>query len=303
MESPEHGDVYVKKPDGKSHIQHSLQEHFAFTLQDITDGNVLYRLKWRMFKPTNDSFKLMATTPGGIENDIVISVAHKPERSDVTVMLEPLTVTEGKQAVIGPDNLMVSEPNVTSFIYNITKPPIHGYLIILDDSLIKVEVTRPDVVGSSHIRDGRLAYVHDDSENSQDDFDFVATAGEWSHSKTRVHGTLKIEVLMTNDNPPFRVVDKTFHVVKSGQRLISRKDVLYADKDIDTRSYDIQYTSRGISNGEMVYTDTPELQVSTNATRSVKPSSMVQILLTGKNQEWLKIDCKVKISISGNFIR
>ncbi|KAG1674790.1 Chondroitin sulfate proteoglycan 4 [Nymphon striatum] len=260
VKSPEHGGIYVQKEDGQFYMQHSLQEDFAFTLQDIREGKVLYRLKWRMFKPTNDSFNLMATTPGGIENDIVITMFHKPERSDVTVVLEPLVVTEGKQAIIGPDNLIVSEPNVTSFIFNITKAPLHGYLIILDDSLIKVEVTRPDVVGSSHIRDGRLAYVHDDSENSQDAFDFVATAGEWSHSKTRLHSTLKIEVIMTNDNPPFRVVDKTFHVVKFGQRIITRKDVLYSDKDIDTRNYDIQYTSRGISNGKMVYTDTPELQ-------------------------------------------
>lgn len=62
-------------------------------------------------------------------------------------------------------------------------------------------------------------------------------------------GELDITVNLTNDNPPIRVVDKVFRVVKDGERLLTGLDLRYTDADIDCTPANILYTRKDISNG------------------------------------------------------
>lgn len=62
-------------------------------------------------------------------------------------------------------------------------------------------------------------------------------------------GSLEILVSLTNDNVPIRAVDKVFHVVTNGERLLTGANLLYADADIDCTPQDIAYTYKDFSDG------------------------------------------------------
>lgn len=62
-------------------------------------------------------------------------------------------------------------------------------------------------------------------------------------------GNFEILVSLTNDNIPVRTVDKVFHVVTNGERLLTGANLLYTDADIDCTPQDIAYTYKGFSNG------------------------------------------------------
>lgn len=56
-------------------------------------------------------------------------------------------------------------------------------------------------------------------------------------------------ISLTNDNVPIRAVDKVFHVVTNGERLLTGANLLYTDEDIDCTPQDIAYTCKDFSNG------------------------------------------------------
>ncbi|CAM1295101.1 Uncharacterised protein g1191 [Pycnogonum litorale] len=253
---PEYGDLMV--------YDHNLVDYFtmnegdSFTQQQLQEGLVLFRLKWRMYVSVNDTFEIVTVTPGGIRNNAVINVWHEPRPSDVRLTIDTISVGEGQRVIVTSRNLMVSQPNVTNFYFNISELPRHGQLCMLNKMLTKTAVHNPRLVTGEQISDSRFVYVHDDSEHSSDSIHFVATA---ESVDTIVHGVVHIEIKMRNDNPPFRVFDDPFYVVRYGQRIITTKDLQYADIDENTKSSDIQYTRRSIPNGVMVSSDSPDEQI------------------------------------------
>lgn len=68
---------------------------------------------------------------------------------------------------------------------------------------------------------------------------------------------LDIEVLLKNDNPPYCVLNNGLNVVIEGAKILSEKDLLYADPDIDAKPENISYTRRAIPNGAFTLSDPP----------------------------------------------
>ena len=62
---------------------------------------------------------------------------------------------------------------------------------------------------------------------------------------------------MKNDNPPIRVVDKIFEVVKNGQKRLTNEDIRYIDADIDSSPADIKFSKTYLQNGNLYYVDRP----------------------------------------------
>ena len=54
-----------------------------------------------------------------------------------------------------------------------------------------------------------------------------------------------------NDNLPRRVVDKVFHVVTNGQRIITSHDLWYHDDDVTDDDADLTVLRHGVINGEI----------------------------------------------------
>jgi chondroitin sulfate proteoglycan 4 len=127
----------------------------------------------------------------------------------------------------------------------------------------KVDVMRTNTTffTSSDIAEDRVVYRHDDSESRRDTFHFVATS-DYSYSSSRGSdfqylAVFHIHVILRNDQTPTRVVDKVFHVVEGGQKLLTGDDLRFVDLDIDTKTEDIRYNHHAIPNGELVLVENP----------------------------------------------
>lgn len=68
---------------------------------------------------------------------------------------------------------------------------------------------------------------------------------------------LDIEVILKNDHIPYCIINKGLNVVIEGVKILSSKDLLFGDPDIDTKPENILYTRRAISNGEFTLSDPP----------------------------------------------
>ena len=62
---------------------------------------------------------------------------------------------------------------------------------------------------------------------------------------------------LKNDEKPVRMVDKVFHVVRNGQRLLTLSDICYHDPDSDFDDGQLLYIRRGIPNGDLVQASDP----------------------------------------------
>ncbi|KFM72375.1 Chondroitin sulfate proteoglycan 4, partial [Stegodyphus mimosarum] len=92
-------------------------------------------------------------------------------------------------------------------------------------------------------------------------FHFVASAAGDNSDSFVYYGTVHIHVIMKNDNPPTRAIDKVFNVVLDSERKLTGRDLKYIDPDIDSTPSDIQYTRRGIPNGALFHVDDMSTQI------------------------------------------
>lgn len=109
-------------------------------------------------------------------------------------------------------------------------------------------------------------YVHDDSETQCDEFLLMAsTAGpgqeggardfDTEHLSTEIKVTISVE--LRNDEKPVCAVDKVFHVVRNGQRLLSLANLCYHDPEADFDDGQLLYSWWGIPNGDLVQASDP----------------------------------------------
>lgn len=117
---------------------------------------------------------------------------------------------------------------------------------MVDRTIILANNSTTSVVSGRDVDRNRFFYKHDDSESEHDSFEFVS--GD-SHSKLKFKGKVDIRIKLKNDQPPIRIIDKVFHVVRNGERSLTGKDLKYADGDIHSSPSDIKYNRRAISNG------------------------------------------------------
>ena len=114
-------------------------------------------------------------------------------------------------------------------------------------------------------------YQHDDTENDRDSFIFAAipifkSEEDMPDEIQEFTGTFHISMAMRNDNPPERLVDKVFHIVRNGQKKLTIMDLSFTDKDIHYNVSSLQYRRQTIPNGEilMAGTNTPVYQFTQN---------------------------------------
>lgn len=170
---------------------------------------------------------------------------------------EKLLVIEGDKATITSKLIDIDAQDKSGpFVLNITKKPKHGTLKLLNAQLNDIQQVSPDRITETHIHQNRLIYVHDDSENNADAFDFVAVDQQ---NNFICHGTFLINVIMKNDNPPIRVVDKVFHVVTHGEKKLTGNDLKYSDADIDSSPSLIKYSKTYVPNGNLYFIDQPNV--------------------------------------------
>ncbi|KAG5899733.1 hypothetical protein JTB14_030120 [Gonioctena quinquepunctata] len=238
---PEYG--FLFSPESK----YKLRSCDVFTQEDIVLHNVMYRLYQKPYSDVHDFFTFVVISPGCNNVTANLTIKYSPsneEKSKVKVELKHLQVDEGYSTLIDHSHLSLHAHFVSNLQYNVTKKPQNGLLQIVKSDIVTNDT---DYFSSADLKNNSVYYIHDGSETQTDSFTFMALSTK--DENFEFVGEMNIRVNLKNDNSPLRAVDKVFHVVVGGERLLTGKDLKYTDEDLGTPVSMIVYTCRDSSNG------------------------------------------------------
>uniref|UniRef100_A0A452H3P3 Laminin G domain-containing protein n=1 Tax=Gopherus agassizii TaxID=38772 RepID=A0A452H3P3_9SAUR len=237
----------------------ALKKNSTFSQKSIIDHEVEYELINRPHENTQDSFRFLVFTKYLESNVYDFKINIKAELTSIILTNNGLTITEGEGALITKSRLFAQTMDNKAFQYKVTKSPQHGKLKLINFSDSPESNDNLTTFSNQDIMGERVMYVHDDTETMYDEFLVIAStreSGEWVSSAAGTEPLsaeirFNISVELKNDEKPVRVVDKVFHVVKNGQRLLTLADLCYHDPDSDFDDGQLLYTRRGIPNGDL----------------------------------------------------
>ncbi|KAM7166940.1 chondroitin sulfate proteoglycan 4-like isoform 3-T3 [Macrochelys suwanniensis] len=237
----------------------ALKKNSTFSQKSIIDHEVEYELINRPHENTQDSFRFLIFTKYLESNVYDFKINIKADLTSIILTNNGLTITEGEGALITKSRLFAQTLDNKAFQYKVTKSPQHGKLKLINFSDSPESNDNLTTFSNQDIMGERLMYVHDDTETRYDEFLVVASTNESEEWVSSAAGTeplsaelrFNISVELKNDEKPVRVIDKVFHVVKNGQRLLTLADLCYHDPDSDFDDGQLLYTRRGIPNGDL----------------------------------------------------
>ncbi|XP_037113803.1 chondroitin sulfate proteoglycan 4 isoform X2 [Syngnathus acus] len=231
-----------------------LTKNSTFSQRNVTDLHVHYQLVERPHEDTHDRFKFHLFSKHAQSQNYDFQFAIKADVNHVFIQNTGLVLREGQSKLITKKELFAETLLTQDMHYTVISGPKHGRLARItrssDDSIL--------TFSNRDLSDRRVVYVHDDSETSHDDFTFVVSTARGFKSLVAdeeigsEEGTFNISVQLVNDQKPLRLIDRVFHVVREGQRLLTLDDLRYHDPDSDFDDGQLIYSRRGIPVGELV---------------------------------------------------
>lgn len=235
-----------------------LDVNSTFCQKDITDLKVQYQLMERSYEDTNDEFVFHTFSKHAHSASHIFKINIKADVNSIFMTNNGLSLLEGESKLITKDELFAETLSTKEIYYTVTKTPYHGKLMRINLSNSTKDFDNIMTFTNQDILEERIMYVHDDSETTLDSFTFIASTSPVTKlSLTDKHigskeGMFNISIQLVNDEKPIRIVDKVFHVVRNGQRLLTLDDLCYHDADSDFSDGHLLYTRRGIPMGDLV---------------------------------------------------
>ncbi|XP_070689876.1 chondroitin sulfate proteoglycan 4 [Pempheris klunzingeri] len=235
-----------------------LRKNSTFSQRNVTDLKVHYELVDRSYEDTSDRFKFQLVSKHAQSQNYDFQFLIKADVNSVFIRNDGLSLQEGESKLITKDELFAETLSTKDMYYTIIDSPKHGKLARISQSNSNASYSNILTFSNKDILEERIMYIHDDSETTQDKFTFVASTTQGF--KTTItedefgskEGTFNISIQLLNDQKPVRVIDKIFHVVRDGQKLLTIEDLRYHDADSDFDDGQLIYTRRGIPMGDLV---------------------------------------------------
>ncbi|KAG8598906.1 hypothetical protein GDO81_002793 [Engystomops pustulosus] len=234
-----------------------LSKGDMFSQTDIIEGNLGYVLSKQPHEDSRDSFKFSLFTKYAESKSFTFTINIKADLNSIILTNKGLSLAEGETRLITKEEFFVQTLSNRTFSFKVVKSPLHGKLkrINFSDSLVSND--NITTFSSQDILGERLMYVHDDSETVSDAFVVLASSVEPDNvdantTPVETEFAFNISIELKNDEKPVRVVDKLFHVVRNGKKLLTAEDLCYHDPDTDYEDGQLLYTRRGIPNGDLV---------------------------------------------------
>ncbi len=262
ISTPQHGNL-LKLEAGRKGARgrkHRIAKHGNFTQQDLETNRIMYRVHKALFNRIDDSFQFRVAVPGDQTKVETFNIRYEPVDGDTHFINNGLVdVVEGESKVITMEEMYMETSAFKEFRYTIIGGPDHGTIVMIDPTTGSTVNKNATSFTNRDIKEGRVVYQHDNSESEEDSFSFIATPmidpPEFIVQEiTEFSGTFEIKIVLRNDNPPLRMVDKEFNVVSNRGRVVTTDDLLFTDPDEDFDSAELLYTWRGIPNGQLVAT-------------------------------------------------
>lgn len=252
VSAPHYGSVFLSSGDLLH--QNRLRTSSNFTQEDIAKGRIKYKLHYRTYSEFYDAFEFIVSSKGQTTDIQTFNIRYKPPALDALVRVKDIDVEEGGKHRITEKYLKIETKGIPRLIYNVSSPPTHGFLMVnkgMSSSSPGISVTQ---FTSDQVYAGLISYQHDGTETTEDSFYFVAFSNDPSVDFQYV-GLMNINIILKNDNPPVRILEKVLNVVTNGERIITSKDLMYIDPDVNTPPYKIIFSRRKISNGDFFHID------------------------------------------------
>lgn len=230
----------------------------TFSQMNITNLEVVYQLIDRPYENTSDSFEFQVFSVHAHSTSHAFKINIRADVNSIYIRNIGLSVSEGESKLITNNELFAETLSTKEIYYTVTEMPKHGKLARINLSNSTKDYDNLMSFTSQDIIEERLMYVHDDSETTHDQFRFRASTSPLAKSLVSEDevgskdGIFNISIHLVNDEKPVRIVDKVFHVVKNGQRLLTLDDLCYHDADSDFTDEHLVYTRRGIPIGDLV---------------------------------------------------
>uniref|UniRef100_A0A8C8CT71 Laminin G domain-containing protein n=1 Tax=Oncorhynchus tshawytscha TaxID=74940 RepID=A0A8C8CT71_ONCTS len=239
-------------------VNELLKKNSTFSQRNVTDLKVLYELVDRPYEDTSDTFKFQVFSKHAQSQSYDFQISIKADVNSVFIRNYKLSIMEGESKLITKDELFAETLSTKELYYTVTSSPKHGKLARINLSNSNGSYNNILTFSNQDLLEERVMYIHDDTETTQDQFTFIASTSQESKSSVTdeevgsKEGTFNISIQLVNDEKPVRVVDKVFHVVRDGQRLLTLDDLCYHDADSDFSDGQLVYTRRGIPMGDLV---------------------------------------------------
>lgn len=235
-----------------------LMKNSTFSQKDLSDEKVHYELVDRPYEDTTDRFKFQLISKHAQSENYDFQFLIKADINTVFMKNKGISLQEGESKLITKDELFAETLSTKDIFYTVINSPKHGKLARISQSDSNASYDNILTFSNQDIMHERLMYIHDDSETTQDHFTFIASTSQGFKSSIledevgSKEGTFNITVQLVNDEKPIRIIDKVFHVVRNGQKLLTTKDLVYHDADSDFDDGQLIYTRRGIAMGDLV---------------------------------------------------
>ncbi|XP_053340441.1 chondroitin sulfate proteoglycan 4 [Clarias gariepinus] len=235
-----------------------LSDTESFTQQDIEAGHISYRPTIRKAFDAEDNFQFKVLAGDQYSQVYTYPISIKADSNIPVLTNERLLVLEGNESTLSKEHLWVQSPQSTDFVYRIIQDPINGHLIRDSPPGVPRFEGAVRVFSNEDILLNRLIYKHDGSEVSHDQFSFLVFEVNTGRSNVQmegeevIKGTFHIAIQSRNDYVPQRVINKPFHVVRNGQRLLTTDDILFKDDDFGFNDTQLVYVRVGILSGNIV---------------------------------------------------
>lgn len=222
----------------------------SFTQHDIDKNLIHFKTHKTCYSGFVDWFEFTVSVPECQDVHGILKIIYNPKealsRKLTNQTKEILTVKEGLSTLLSRRNFEILFNKFESLTFNLSRHPRHGALCRIDNS--NSMATNIEVFSLENLFLGDINYCHDDSESVEDSMSFLILGNRDTDFQFVCDVQAIIE--LQNDNGPFRVVDKIFHVVTNESRLMNEHDLKYIDPDKNTNSTDIIYTIQSSDNAE-----------------------------------------------------
>ncbi|XP_068422944.1 chondroitin sulfate proteoglycan 4 [Clinocottus analis] len=235
-----------------------LGKNSTFSQKDVTGRKVHYELVDRPHEDTSDRFKFQLVSRHAHSQYYDFRFSIKADVNSVFMRNDGLSLQEGGSKLITKDELFAETLSTKGMHYTVTSSPEHGKLARISQSDSNASYDNILTFSNQDLLEERIMYIHDDSETTRDQFTFIASTGEGFKSSIAAddvgckEGVFDVTIQLLNDQKPVRVVDKVFHVVRDGRRILTLEDLRYHDADSDFDDGQLLYTRRGIPMGDLV---------------------------------------------------
>uniref|UniRef100_A0A673WZY2 Chondroitin sulfate proteoglycan 4ba n=1 Tax=Salmo trutta TaxID=8032 RepID=A0A673WZY2_SALTR len=248
-------------------VNELLKKNSTFSQRNVTDLKVQYELVDRPYEDTSDTFKFQVFSKHAQSQSYDFQISIKADVNSVFIRNYKLSIMEGESKLITKDELFAETLSTKELYYTVTSSPKHGKLARINLSNSNASYNNILTFSNQDLLEERVMYIHDDTETTQDQFTFIASTSQESKSFVAddevgsKEGTFNISIQLVNDEKPVRIVDKVFHVVRDGQRLLTLDDLCYHDADSDFSDGQLVYTRRGIPMGDLVLVNDTSLRL------------------------------------------